>query len=325
MNRAMFSGVAGLKAHQTKMDVIGNNIANVNTYGYKAQHAVFSDVFYQTLHGASSGSAGTASTGTTTAATGVVGGTNPSAVGYGSKLVAVRSDMGSSSLQSTGNSMDVAITGEGFFTVKQGSEGNTYYTKAGEFGFDTNGNLVDVNGDLVCGLQFDAANTATVDATTKAVTWKIPDTFKTSATGINLLSGLKAAVAADGGSVDTTNATMADLTGISIGSNGVISATYKDKSYQIGKIILGNFDNPSGLQSAGNGYFEVSNNSGAAKYAEPGTNGTGSLQSSTLEMSNVDLASEFADMITTQRGFQANSRIISVSDSMLEELINLKR
>ena len=106
MNRAMFSGVAGLKAHQTKMDVIGNNIANVNTYGYKAQHAVFSDVFYQTLHGAS---AGTYATGTPTTAT---GGTNPSAVGYGSKLVAVRSDMSSSSLQSTGNSMDVAITGD---------------------------------------------------------------------------------------------------------------------------------------------------------------------------------------------------------------------
>ena len=89
--------------------------------------------------------------------------------------------------------------------------------------------------------------------------------------------------------------------------------------------MLANFQNPAGLQAAGSGYFVSSANSGTAKYSVPGTDGTGSLQSSTLEMSNVDLASEFADMITTQRGFQANSRIISVSDSMLEELINLKR
>ena len=303
MNRAMFSGVAGLKAHQIKMDVIGNNIANVNTYGFKAQHAVFSDVFYQTLRGASAG------TTSTDPAVNTVGGIDPSSVGYGSKLVAVRSDMSSSSLQSTGNSLDVAITGEGFITVKQGSGGSTYYTKAGELGVDTAGNMVDVNGSLVCGLT----------PTETAGTW----TPTTGADPINILTGLKAAVKAGGGDADS--ATMSDLTGISIGADGTVSATYQDKSYQVGKIMLANFQNPAGLQAAGSGYFVSSANSGTAKYSVPGTDGTGSLQSSTLEMSNVDLASEFADMITTQRGFQANSRIISVSDSMLEELINLKR
>ena len=334
MNRAMFSGVAGLKAHQTKMDVIGNNIANVNTYGYKAQHAVFSDVFYQTLRGASAGTGSTAADGTT--ATVAKGGTNPSTVGYGSKLVAVRSDMSSSSLQSTGNSMDVAITGEGFFTVRQGAAGNTYYTKAGELGFDTTGNLVDVNGDLVCGLTFqngdvtDGNKAETVDADGN-VTWTaLDEKGNYLSLPINLLQGLKDAVktypVANGATApDASTATMADLTGVSIGSDGTISATYKDKSYQIGKILIANFENPTGLKAAGSGYFESSANSGAAKYDIPGTNGTGSLQSSTLEMSNVDLASEFADMITTERGFQANSRIISVSDTMLEELINLKR
>ena len=304
MNRAMFSGVAGLKAHQTRMDIIGNNIANVNTYGFKAQHAIFSDVFYQTLRGASAGTTSADSTVNT------VGGIDPSSVGYGSKLVAVRSDMSSSSLQSTGNSLDVAITGEGFLTVRQGSKGSTYYTKAGELGVDTAGNMVDVNGSLVCGLT---PPTATGGAWTPA----------NGADPINLISGLKAAATAGG--VDASSATMSDLTGISIGADGIVSATYKDKSYQVGKIMLANFQNPTGLQAAGSGYFVSSANSGTAEYSVPGTNGTGSLQSSTLEMSNVDLASEFADMITTQRGFQANSRIISVSDSMLEELINLKR
>ena len=321
MNRAMFSGVAGLKAHQIRMDIIGNNIANVNTYGFKAQHAIFSDVFYQTLRGASAGSAGTAADGSTPA-TGATGGIDPSSVGYGSKLVAVRSDMSSSSLQSTGNSLDVAITGEGFLTVRQGSKGSTYYTKAGELGVDTAGNMVDVNGSLVCGLT---PPTATGGAWTPAPTAD-PITNANTVKGadpINLLTGLKAAATAGG--VDAGSATMSDLTGISIGADGIVSATYKDKSYQVGKIMLANFQNPAGLQAAGSGYFVSSANSGTAKYSVPGTDGTGSLQSSTLEMSNVDLASEFADMITTQRGFQANSRIISVSDSMLEELINLKR
>ena len=106
MNRAMFSGVAGMKSHQTKMDVIGNNIANVNTYGYKSQRAVFSDIYYQTLRGASGGTAGR-------------GGTNPSMVGYGSSLLGVQSQMTQSSMQNTGFGMDVAIiAGEGYLQVQ---------------------------------------------------------------------------------------------------------------------------------------------------------------------------------------------------------------
>ena len=137
MNRAMFSGVAGLKAHQTKMDVIGNNIANVNTYGYKAQRAVFSDVYYQTLRGASAGTANK-------------GGTNPSSVGYGSALNSVQAQMTTSSMQSTGFGMDVAIGGEGFLQVMDG-DGNTFYTKAGLLDYDSNGYLIDINGNFVLG------------------------------------------------------------------------------------------------------------------------------------------------------------------------------
>ena len=137
MNRAMFSGVAGLKTHQTRMDVIGNNIANVNTYGYKSQRAVFSDIFYQTLMGASQGTASR-------------GGRNPSTIGYGSTLGAIQTMMMQSSMQNTGFGLDVAITGEGFLQVMD-PDGNIFYTKAGMLDYDANGYLVDVNGNFVLG------------------------------------------------------------------------------------------------------------------------------------------------------------------------------
>ena len=137
MNRALFSGVAGLKTHQTKMDVIGNNIANVNTYGYKSQRAVFSDLYYQALRSAS---AGTASQ----------GGKNPTAVGYGSQLAGIQTQMSQSSMQTTGYGMDVAIAGEGFLQVMDGS-GNIFYTKAGMLDYDANGYLTDINGNFVLG------------------------------------------------------------------------------------------------------------------------------------------------------------------------------
>ncbi|QNO17004.1 flagellar hook-basal body complex protein [Caproicibacterium amylolyticum] len=140
MSRAMFSGVAGMKAHQSKMDVIGNNIANVNTYGYKSQRAVFSDVYYQTLNAATRGTA-------------TKGGTNPSTVGVGSSLLGVQTMQTQSAMQNTGYGMDAAIAGEGYFQVMDGS-GNVYYTKAGMLGYDANtGYLTDVNGNFVLGYQ----------------------------------------------------------------------------------------------------------------------------------------------------------------------------
>ena len=137
MNRAMFSGVAGLKTHQSKMDVIGNNIANVNTYGYKSQRAVFSDIFYQRVKDASAGTANR-------------GGQNPSSVGYGSTLAAIQTQMTQSSMQNTGFGLDVAITGEGFLQVMD-PDGNIFYTKAGMLDYDSNGYLTDINGNFVLG------------------------------------------------------------------------------------------------------------------------------------------------------------------------------
>ena len=199
MNRALYSGVAGLKAHQTRMDVIGNNISNVNTYGYKAQRAIFSDVFYQTV---SSATAGTASS----------GGTNPSSVGYGAQLAAIQTQMSQSSLQSTGYGMDVAITGEGFFQVMD-PDGNIFYTKAGILNYDSNGYLTDVNGNFVLG----SAKADGVPATQKI---KLDDLgsvpAKVSKTEVSI-NGIKYAVAA-------TNTTDSGNVSIAIGSSGELPA-----------------------------------------------------------------------------------------------------
>ena len=132
MLRSLYSAVSGMKAHQTKLDVIGNNIANVNTYGFKSSRARFQDVFYQTLQSAAGGDNNK-------------GGTNASQVGYGSQLGGIDLDMSRSALQSTGRPLDVAITGEGFFQVMD-ADGNIFYTRAGNLMLDSNsGNLVDSN------------------------------------------------------------------------------------------------------------------------------------------------------------------------------------
>ena len=119
--------------------------------------------------------------------------------------------------------------------------------------------------------------------------------------------------------------TLEDVSGFKIGADGVISCTHRGKILELGRIDLVTFMNPSGLEQVGNTYFAATGNSGDPSAVEAGTSGSGGLVGSSLEMSNVDLSSEFADMITTQRGFQANSRMITVSDTLLEELINLKR
>ena len=554
MNRAMFSGVAGMKAHQTKMDVIGNNIANVNTYGYKSQRALFSDIYYQTLR---SGSTGTANR----------GGISPSSVGYGSTLSGTQVQMSQSSMQNTGFGLDVAITGEGFLQVMD-ADGNIFYTKAGMLDYDSNGYLTDINGNFVLGaatadgdpssqkirltnvgavpaqrpsvtqaingvdytitasnsdkagnvsitmtssealpagqdilasISNTGAITLTFNAFSKFTNWNQlndainkaiteanngvkhkagdftisssnPDLLLNGGTGLTgaqlvganfgtdlgTVTGMddgvfgaagmvvekvstdfsgsgeaqfsaefddasstwtikatidgkvyegelgkdtlsssillkngdeyiqvshpgydkfnsaynnqtpppnptvpgKGDVTWDNGNIDKNNAPLTptftpstpskdlgfgsypfvlqggtaggavtlDELNVAIGTDGsVVVSNSAIGDVTVGRISLANFANPAALAAAGNNYFTVSANSGEPQLADPGQDGTGALKSSALEMSNVDLSSEFADMITTQRGFQANSRIITVSDTMLEELINLKR
>ena len=136
--------------------------------------------------------------------------------------------------------------------------------------------------------------------------------------------GLNAGFQLEGGTEGGPQ-TIMNITGFGIGADGTLTGQAGGERLIFGRIDLANFDNPKGLQQSGNSYFAETQNSGKPQYAVPGEDGTGALKNSALERSNVDLANEFSDMITTQRGYQANSRLITVSDTMLEELINLKR
>jgi len=275
MMRALYSGITGLKSHQTRMDVIGNNISNVNTAGFKASRVVFQDIYSQTLSPASA--PGTAT-----------GGTNPQQVGLGSSIASIDLLTTSSASQYTGAPLDLAIEGSGYFVLSD--NGQLVYTRTGNFGTDKNDHLVSSSGAYVQGYMGST----------------LPPT---SALGQITIDPKYSDVA-----IDSTGA----ITGIDT------TTTTGDK-VTIGYIALATFSNEGGLEKAGQNTYRSTNNSGAAVYNTPSTGVAGKLNPGTLEMSNVDLATEFTDMIVTQRGFQANSRIITTTDSMLEELVNLKR
>jgi flagellar hook protein FlgE len=283
MMRSLYSGITGLRNHQTRMDVIGNNISNVNTAGFKASRVIFQDIYSQTLRPASSGN------GTTT------GGTNPQQIGLGSKIATIDVLHTKSAAQYTGNDLDLSIEGDGYFTVS--GSGGTTYTRAGNFYTDTNNYLVNANGDYVQGFTLNASGDIVLDATT----------------GEPTLSKIYIDPAYYDISIDE--------------SGSVIGVSRTDSSVKktLGILALATFGNENALEKVGDSSYSSTANSGEAVYAQPGEDGAGSLNPGTLEMSNVDLATEFSDMIVTQRGFQANSRIITTTDSMLEELVNLKR
>jgi flagellar hook protein FlgE len=463
----MFSGVSGLRAHQLKMDTIGNNIANVNTVGYKSQRATFQEVFNQTIKGAGSPQAGK-------------GGTNPQQVGLGISLSSIDTFHIRGAVQRTDNLTDLAINGDGFFILSNSADGlSRSYTRAGNFSLDDDGNLVSANGYKVLGYMVDedtgvlksqleglkiskaemvAAQETSFStfegnldnaiekvATGTIPTWTTPDTiaipagskyWETTATVYDslggkhtlkytFLRGIDAAGAvstsdsdwgvliydqdkktyykgANGAkaTMDTTTTGMSDLqdyafhlkfnadgtldttatTGsenggkvkltvpgkngsdditdmdidftkltqfsnesnaavtksdgypqgsldtFSIGPTGEISGIFTNgMSKMIGQVALAVFKNPAGLAKTAENMYQVTPNSGDPITGLPGSSGLGSINSGTLEMSNVDISNEFAEMISTQRGFQANSRIITTSDEMLQELVNLKR
>ena len=304
MMRSLYSGVAGLRTHQTRMDVIGNNIANVNTVGFKASRVTFRDVIYQTLSGASSPTEEA-----------LRGGINPYQIGLGVQVSSIDKLMTRAGPQTTDRPLDAYIDGEGFFKVRgtgEEEDAPEYYTRVGNFSFDAQGFLVDSNGNYVMGMNGDM---------TSVLEWSIDDG---PATEID-----------EGGEHDATYIQVPPedfmrLTAISIGPSGVITAydpqaEPPDEIVVLGQIALYKFINTDGLVQVGQTYFQPSTNSGAAGEIQAGFAGTGNVISSRLEMSNVELAKEFTDMIITQRGFQANSRIITVSDEMLQELVNLKR
>ena len=435
MMRSLFSGVAGLKTHQTKMDVIGNNIANVNTVGYKAQSVSFSDVLYQTTQSASGPNASTGR-----------GGTNAMQIGLGSKVAAMStsvSDSGGS--QATNNPFDLMINGDSMFIVSDGTQ--NFFTRAGNFTTDASGNLVtsagysvmgwlpDANGNIqratvkplsiytaentytnpaqttkttitgninkedesfsatggkistnvsfydnlgyeyraTLSISQDATDPYSYNITCTAMTCNGTDMGLTDAQLQAVINNVNIKFNSADGSLDTGNPLTLTVTGlgnsfdqnitvdisqvtcfgkdtslvpkkgdadgqnaglaagkmtsVSIQTDGKIIASYDNgASKTLGQIVVATFTNLAGLEKAGSNLYSATMNSGEFDgIGQDVTSDGGSFAPGYVEMSNVDLAGQFTDMITTQRGFQANSRIITVSDTMLEELINLKR
>jgi len=470
MMRSLFAGVAGLKTHQTRMDVIGNNIANVNTTAYKSQSMVFSDLMYQTTRAASGANATTG-----------VGGVNARQIGLGSKTSSIKTAIASQgAAQSTNDPFDIMINGSSFFVVNNGQE--NFFTRDGSFYIDGAGNLVmtstgynvmgwgvnEETGEIqkgnvqplkimttenmisppqvttdatidgiidrfdtdletdegrIMNLEFfdnqgykftaqfsvhpdgaekgtfivcldkikDAsgkevygagdANAATfggaitskdsteytnavylnfkegkgtflgvgnsATATDKTATLKLPSPNFTSEAGelptgknsneividftgcLNYNKNGTSTMGALAGDPKGLGAGLktGEMSGVTVQKDGKIYATYDNgQSKLLGQIAAANFANPSGLAKQGDNLYSATMNSGEFDgVGDDITADGGYMESGVLEMSNVDLSAEFTEMITTQRGFQANSRIITVSDTLLEELTNLKR
>lgn len=389
MLRSLYSGISGLRAHQTMLDVTGNNIANVNTAGFKSSSVQFEDTLSQLLNGST--------------APGVGGGTNPAQVGLGVRTAAISTNFTQGSAQATGKPTDLMINGDGFFNVKAG--GQNLYTRAGDFSFNSTGTLVSPDGGLVQGWTANGAGAINTNGALGNITLPVnsvvpaASTTKASfagnlpgdaAAGIALTrdipvydasgtkTNLPVTLTSDGAGTWTVNDGMSDIgtlsytnglltsaptslttgTGIpldfsattgystlstlaidgtdghasgtlesySIGSDGTVSGSYSNGAIQaIARIAVTTFTNPGGLEKQGGSTYAASSNSGTPTTGTAGSPGIGSITGGYLEASNVDLSQEFTNLIVAQRGFQANARIITTSDSILQELVDLKR
>lgn len=326
MLRSMYSGVSGLRNFQTKLDVIGNNISNVNTYGFKKERTVFKDLISQTTAGASGPSQ-------------IRGGVNAIQIGLGSQLAAIDTIHSGGTLQTTARTLDLGISGEGFFMVADSVEfeegdadtasvatgfNKTLYTRAGNFYMDRNGYLVNGEGKYLVG--FANENVGEYDSIDDPEGWTSNIEEEKEATIGDVEAGtniFEEGVLPDGAQPIRVPVTAQEM---NIAADGTISfVDGAGKLQYAGTIILAKFPNASGLSKQGGNYYIPTQNSGNP-YAQFGTfDGLGTINSGFLEMSNVDLSEEFTEMIVAQRGFQANSRIITTSDEILQELVNLKR
>ncbi|NLY45171.1 MAG: flagellar hook-basal body complex protein [Tissierella sp.] len=315
MLRSLYSGVSGMRGFQTKMDVIANNIANVNTIAYKSSRVSFQDMLSQTTANASAPSGNG------------LGGINARQIGLGVKVGSIDMMMGGGALQPTNRNLDFGIENEGFFmvssdvNVEDETIGVVNYTRDGAFFRDAEGNLVNASGQRVLGygdgeaveidedgnhdFEVDPADFDGTEINDFMTTIRIPETLNGEEGGPELQS-------------------------YSIDTSGLITAVYTDEegvatAYVLGQMGMARFSNPEGLTKAGGNNYIDSNNSGQPQYGIAGSSGYGTINQGFLEMSNVDLANEFTEMIVASRAYSANSRSITTSDEMLQELINLKR
>lgn len=281
MLRSLYSAISGMRSKQTKLDVIANNIANVNTTGFKTGRVRFHDMLSQTIRG------GTAPTGTGLAAR---AGTNPSQVGLGVAVGAIDTSHTQGALQTTGRVTDLAIQGGGYFVLRDGNR--NLFARDGAFSLSTDRTLVSsATGFAVMGWGRNVSPPAS-------------------------MSPIRVQLDPADGSLIT----------FTIGRDGVITGINENgMAHEIGRLALATFPNPEGLLKEGGNFYATSPNSGSAAFGVALAEGRGSVESGMLEMSNVDLATEFTEMISTSRAFQANSRTVSTSDEMLQELIQLKR
>ncbi|OLN22783.1 flagellar basal body rod protein FlgG [Domibacillus antri] len=322
MLRSMYSGISGMKNFQTKLDVIGNNISNVNTYGFKKGRTIFKDMVSQQLAGA-------------TAPTAIKGGTNPRQVGLGAQLAAIDTNHTTGSLQTTGRTLDLAISGDGFFQVAESANAgrtgftNEVFTRAGNFYLDSDGYLVNGDGLFVVGYGARERGTPAVYPTPNQIgapnpaptAAQLPLTTETIAGFLPEDTG--------NGNADIPYQPIqipTDAQSMSIGADGTV--TFVDAAGVLrwaGQLVIAKFSNPEGMEKVGGNYFQQTTASGGEALAAPGLSGNGEIVAGTLEMSNVDLSEEFTEMIVAQRGFQANTRIITTSDEILQELMSMKR
>jgi len=409
MMRSMFSGVSGLRNHQVRMDVIGNNIANVNTVGFKAGRVTFQEVFSQVIRGASS-------------PTEDRGGTNPQQVGLGMAVASIDTLFTQGNLQISGKMTDLSIQGNGFFVLQDA--GQFVYTRAGAFDIDGDGYLINpssgsrvmgwtaengvlplrdasnlgpvrvalgqsvpaqattgvtYSGNLDAGTEDGGTHVTSIDVFDSLGTkhtlvmtfektadnqwsWtaEVEDIVVAGGTGTLTFDASGALTDSTGGpltfdpgtggepleitpdfgsvtqyvSISGSTCTttgrngyaMGALESFTIDATGTITGVFSNGvTLPLAQVAVASFANPAGLINRGSSMYAESNNSGVRQLGQAGTGGRGQIAPGALEMSNVDLSQEFTNMIITQRGFQANSRIITTSDEMLQELVNLKR
>jgi len=304
----MYTSITGLRNHQTMLDVVGNNIANVNTFGYKGSTTAFKTLLTQTIQGAGAPSP-------------TLGGTNFQQVGLGMTIDSISQQFTQGALQTTGVQTDLAIQGDGFFNVTNDLAGiaagnpEMFYTRAGNFKFDAAGTLVTSDGFHVMGYQDADGATAGFQLNVNPV----------PGPGVSPIGSIQL----------PASSAAANWSNVIIGSDGSVSGIFQDPTNALNPlngtrqvvavIQMSRFSNPGGMEQVGNNRWQESLNSGTPVDDVSLANGMGQLSVGYLEMSNVDLATEFTEMIKAQRGFQANSRVITTSDEILQELVNLKR
>jgi flagellar hook protein FlgE len=343
MIRAMYAGISGLKVNQQKLDVVGNNIANVNTTAFKYQRMRFQNTLSQSV------SQGTSPSNS-------IGGTNPVQIGLGAQVAGIDTVTTQGNLQPTSRNLDFAVDGTGYFVVGLGSNDSSIalndpdadtniitmdsanttlstidYTRDGAFTTDNYGNLVTSDGYRVMGYALkndtDAGPSVSHTNGEPTITYVNGDDKSLQRADDNKLVPL---------AIPKTVGTSM-VKSISVDPNGVIKATLTNNTIAaLGQIAMASFNNDAGLSNAGKNLLETTSNSGAAEFrtAVKSASDTGSISNddafgkvrqSMLEMSNVDLAEQFTDMIVASRAFQANGKIITTSDDILQELVNLKR